>query len=95
VDNHLDTLYGGAVLLSAISAGIQLSQPQQSANFGSAPSTGQTLTAALGQNLGQVSTEYVRRQMDIRPTIIIPNGEHFTVTVNKDMVLPGPWGTWE
>ncbi len=95
VDNHLDTLYKGAVLLSFISAGVQLSQPQRSADFGSAPSTGQTLAAALGQNLGQVSTEFVRRQMDIRPTIIIPNGEHFTVTVNKDMVFPGPWGAWE
>lgn len=95
VDNHLDTLYKGAVLLSVISAGVQLSQPQRSADFGSAPSTGQTLAAALGQNLGQVSTEFVRRQMDVRPTIIIPNGEHFTVAVNKDMVFPGPWGTWE
>lgn len=94
VDNHFGTLLKGAVLLSAISAGVQLSQPQQSASFGQAPSVGQTLAASLGQNLGQVSTEYVRRQMDVRPTIIIPNGEHFTVTVNKDMVLPGPWGSW-
>lgn len=95
VDNHLDRIFGGATLLSTISGGIQLSQPQQSASFGASPSMGQTLAAALGQNLGQVSTEFIRRQMDVKPTIIIPNGEHFTVTVNKDMVLPGPYGAWE
>ena len=95
VDNHLDRLFGGAALLSAISAGIQLSQPQQSASFGSSPSMGQTMAGALGQNLGQVSTEFFRRQMEVKPTIVIPNGDHFTVTVNKDMVFPGPYGTWE
>ena len=95
VDNHFDRLFGGAIMLSAISSGVQLSQPQRSADFGRAASAGQTLAAALGQNLGQVSTELIRRQMDVRPTISIPNGEHFTITVNKDMVLPGPWGTWD
>jgi len=95
VDNHYDKLFGGAVLLSAISSGVQLSQPQQSATFGSAPSVGQTLAASLGQNLGQVSTELIRRQMDVKPTIIIPNAEHFTVIANKDMVLPGPYGAWD
>ena len=95
VDNHLDRLFGGAALLSTISAGIQLSQPQQSASFGASPSIGQTIAGALGQNLGQVSTEFFRRQMEVKPTIVIPNGEHFTVTVNKDMVFPGPYGAWE
>lgn len=95
VDNHLDRLFGGAALLSTISAGIQLSQPQQSANLGGAPSMGQTIAGALGQNLGQVSTEFFRRQMEVKPTIVIPNGEHFTVAVNKDMVFPGPYGAWE
>lgn len=95
VDNHFDTLFGGAVLLSGISAGVQLSQPQESASFGGVPSASQTMAAALGQNLGQVSTEFIRRQMDVKPTIRIPNGEHFTVTVNKDMVFPGPYGAWD
>jgi len=95
VDNHFDRLFGGAALLSAISAGVQLSQPQQSASFGTAPSVGQTLAGALGQNLGQVGTEFIRRQMNVKPTIIIPNAEYFTVVVNKDMVFPGPYGEWE
>jgi len=95
VDNHFDRLFGSAALLSAISAGVQLSQPQQSAGFGAAPSVGQTLAGALGQNLGQVGTEFFRHQMNVKPTLIIPNAEYFTVIVNKDMVFPGPYGEWE
>jgi type IV secretory pathway VirB10-like protein len=95
VDHHFDRLFGGAILLSAISAGVQLSQPQQNSYYGSAPTVGQTVVGSVGQNIGQVSTEFIRRQMDVRPTIIIPSGEHFTVIVNKDMVLPGPYGEWE
>ena len=34
VDNHLPTVFGSAILLSFLSAGAQLSQPQQSATFG-------------------------------------------------------------
>ena len=95
VDNHMVELFGGAALLSAISGALQLSQPQQSASWGQAPSAGQTLAAALGQNLGQVSTEFIHRQMQIKPTIVVPNGEYFTVIVTKDMVFPGPYGKWE
>ncbi len=94
VDNHFDRLFGGAILLSAISGGVQLSQPQTNTGFNAYPSIGETIAGSLGQNLGQVSTEFIRRQMDVRPTIVIPNGEHFTIIVNKDMVFPAPYGEW-
>lgn len=95
VNHHFDRLFGGAVLLSAISSGVQLSQPQRNTGFNSSPTIGETLAGALGQNLGQVSSEFIRRQMNVRPTITIPTGEHFTVIVNKDMVFPAPYGEWE
>lgn len=94
VDNHWGRLFGGALLLSAISSGVQLSQPQRSSGFNSYPTMGETMAGALGQNLGQVGTEFTRRQMDVQPTITIPTGEHFTIIVNKDMVFPGPYGDW-
>jgi type IV secretory pathway VirB10-like protein len=94
VDNHFGRLFGGALLLSAISSGVQLSQPRRTSGFNTAPTIGETMAGALGQNLGQVGTELTRRQMDVRPTITIPIGEHFTIIVNKDMVFPGPYGDW-
>jgi type IV secretory pathway VirB10-like protein len=95
VDNHFDRLFGGALLLSAISSGVQLSQPRRTSGFNTAPTIGETMAGALGQNLGQVGTEFTRRQMDVRPTITIPTGENFTIIVNKDMIFPGNYGDWQ
>lgn len=94
VDNHLGRLYGGAILLSLISGGVQLSQNQENTRFTSQPSIGQMMAASLGQNLGQVSTELIRRQMDVRPTITVPAGEYFTIIVNKDLSFPAQYGAW-
>lgn len=91
VDNHYGRIFGNAVALSAISAGIQLSQPRQSSTIFSTPSAGQAAAGALGQELGLLSTEMIRRNLDIRPTITIRAGMPFTVILRGDIVLPGPY----
>lgn len=90
VDNHYRRLFGHAALLSAIGAGVQLSQPQASGLY-AAPSAGQTAAAALGQTLGDVSTEVIRRNLDVRPTITIRAGMPFTVVLRGEIVLPGAY----
>jgi hypothetical protein len=87
VDNHLPTVFGSALLLSLLSAGVQLSQPQQSATFGQAASAGQVGAAALGQELSTVSTELLRRRLAIAPTLRIPSGTEFNVFVRGDLAL--------
>jgi type IV secretion system protein VirB10 len=87
VDNHLPTVFGSALLLSLLSAGVQLSQPQQSATFGQAASAGQIGAAALGQELSTVSTELLRRRLAIAPTLRIPSGTEFSVFVRADLAL--------
>jgi type IV secretion system protein VirB10 len=88
VDNHLPTVFGSALLLSLLSAGAQLSQPQESATFGQAASTRQVGAAALGQELSTVSTELLRRRLAIAPTLRIPSGTEFQVFVRADLALP-------
>jgi type IV secretion system protein VirB10 len=87
VDNHLPTVFGSALLLSLLSAGVQLSQPQQSATFGQAASAGQIGAAALGQELSTVSTELLRRRLALAPTVRIPSGTEFEVFVRGDLAL--------
>jgi type IV secretion system protein VirB10 len=87
VDNHLPTVFGSALVLSLLSAGVQLSQPQQSATFGQAASAGQIGAAALGQELSTVSTEILRRGLAIAPTLRIPSGTEFEVFVRADLAL--------
>jgi len=93
VRNHYARIFGGAVLLSAISAGLQISQ----GTFGSGNQTTDTrdlreiLAAALGQNLGELGTELARRNMNVQPTLEVRPGYRFNIAVMKDLVLPGPY----
>ena len=90
VKNHFVRVFGSALLLSAVSAGAQLSQPQESSD-GSAPSVRQIAAAALGQELGQVTADLTRRNLDVRPTLLIRPGYLFNVELTADLVLPGSY----
>lgn len=86
-------IFGGAILLSAISAGLQISQ----GTFAGANQAADTrdlreiLAAALGQNLGELGTEMARRNLNVQPTLEIRSGYRFNIAVMKDLVLPGPY----
>lgn len=87
VDHRTGSVLRSAVLLSLVGAGAQLSQPQQSASFGQAPSAGQVAAGALGQQLGTVSAEMIRRGMDLRPTLSLEAGERVDVLLTADLPL--------
>jgi len=90
VDTHWRRAFGRALLLSAISAGVQLSQPQQTSPF-AAPSAGQVAAGALGQELSNVALEILRRGMDVPPTITIRQAQPFNVFLNGDLVFDRPY----
>ncbi len=82
-------MFGNAILLSVVSAGVQLSQGNAN-NQTSGLTTQQTIAAALGQQLGQLGQETARRNMQVQPTLEIRPGYRFVVMVTKDIVLR-PW----
>ena len=88
VDTHWQRVFGKAVMLSAIGAGAQLSQPQQ-ASVLAAPSAGQVAAGALGQELSSVALEILRRGLDVPPTITVAAGQAFNVFLNGDLVFDG------
>jgi len=90
VDNHYWRLFTGALLTSIFSAGIQLSQPQTSNNNG-VQGTGQTIGAAVGQQIGQLGVSISQKNLAIQPTIVIRQGYRFSVMVDKDAVFPGAY----
>ncbi len=90
VDTHWQRVFGKALLLSAISAGVQLSQPRETSVF-APPSAGQVAAGALGQELSNVALEVLRRGMDVAPTITIRQGQPFNVFLNGDLVFDGPY----
>lgn len=90
VDNHWRRVFGNALLLSAIGAGVQLSQPTQ-ASVLSTPSAGQVAAGAVGQELSSVALEILRRGMDVKPTISIPAGQPFNVLLSGDLLFDEPY----
>jgi type IV secretion system protein TrbI len=96
VNNHYMRLFGTAVLMSAISAGVALSQSrnQIAGTFG-APTTSSVLSATLGQQLGRVITQMISKNLNISPTLEIRPGYRFNVTVTKDLVFARPYRAFD
>jgi type IV secretion system protein TrbI len=89
VDDHFLKTFGSAILLSVVSAGVQLSQGNGN-NQTSGLTSQQTIAASLGEQLGQLGQETARRNMQVQPTLEIRPGYRFTIIVTKDIVLR-PW----
>src|SRR5260370_12366618 len=90
VDNHYKRLIGSALLTSAFAAGIELSQRQNSSLL-TTPTAGQTASATVGQQLGELGSEITRKNLSIQPTVKIPIGYCFNVRVNRDILFETPY----
>jgi type IV secretion system protein VirB10 len=90
VDNHYKRLIGMALLTSVFAAGIEISQRNQTSVLAT-PTVGQTTSAAVGQQLGELGVEVTRRNLNVQPTIKIPIGYRFNVRVNKDILFDSPY----
>lgn len=91
VDNHYFKIFGSVILMSVISAGAQLSQPQQQVNPNTPLSVNQTLAASLGTNIMNTATTITQKNLGIQPTLVIRPGYLFNVGVTKDIVFPGAY----
>jgi type IV secretory pathway VirB10-like protein len=90
VNHHVGRLFGTALLLSAITAGVQLSQPQQATVYG-VPSASQVAAGALGQQMGEIGIESARRGLDTPPTVTIRPGWPFDVLLTNDITFDGTY----
>ena len=90
VDNHLWKVWSNAILLSAFSAGIQLSQGNGNNQTSGGLNATQTIAASTGQQMGQLGQEMAKRNLQIQPTLEVRPGYRFVVQVTKDLILR-PW----
>lgn len=94
-NNHYVRLFGSALLMSGVTAGIAISQRDTQSPFGNAPTTSSALSEALGQQLGQVTAQMIAKNMGIAPTLEIRPGYRFNVVVTKDMSFPQPYQAFD
>lgn len=91
VDTHFFRTFGHALLMSVITAGVTLSQPQYGYSPSSGVSASSALSEALGQNLGSAMAELFHKDINVAPTLRLRNGFQFSVMVSKDIYFPGPY----
>jgi type IV secretory pathway VirB10-like protein len=88
VNHHYVKIFSSVLLLSALGAGAQLSQPQnQNNNFNAAPTIGQTLAQSLGINLATLGTTLTEKNLNIQPNLKIRPGYEFSISVTKDILF--------
>jgi type IV secretory pathway VirB10-like protein len=87
INHHYGRIFGWALMTSVLSAGAQLSQPQQANSL--VPSNGQVAAASVGQQMTQLGAQITSRNIQVQPTLEIRKGYRMNVMVNKDIVFPG------
>ena len=93
INNHYLRIYGSALLMSGIVGGISYSQnSNQSNQYGfSPPTAGSVLSQALGQQLGEVTSQLVAKNLNVAPTLNIRPGYRFNIIVVKDLTFRKPY----
>ena len=99
VDNHYLRIFGSALLMSAVIAGVSYSQQNLNNNNGSVYGQQQTasgaLSQAVGQQFGTVIAQMVSKNMNIAPTLEIRPGFRFNVMVIKDLTFNKPYQSFD
>lgn len=94
VNNHYLRLFGSALLMSGIVAGINSSQTSPNNDpFGT--STNTLLSQAIAQQMGQVAVELFKKNLNIAPTLEIRPGYRFNVMVVKDLTFVRPYQAFD
>ena len=94
VNNHFVRLFGSALLMSAITAGVTYSQAQgqnNDSNGNQVSHAGDILSQALGQQLGSATSALLEKNLSIAPTLKIRPGYRFNILVVKDLTFARPY----
>ena len=94
VNNHYFRLFGSAFLMSAVTAGVAMSQPDQ-APTNNRPTASSAMSEALGQQLGNVTAQLISKNLNVAPTLEIRPGYRFNVIVTKDMTFSKPYQAFD
>jgi type IV secretory pathway VirB10-like protein len=96
VNNHYLRIFGSALLMTGIVAGVAYSQDKNNnSSVFSPPTVSSELSQSLGQQLGQVSAQMISKNLNISPTIEISPGYPFSIIVVKDLVFAKPYKSFD
>ncbi len=96
VNNHYIRIFGSAIMMSAILAGVEMTQEGQNTEQGSNQQRmSDALSEALGNQLGGVMAEMLSKNMNIAPTLESRPGYRFNVMLVKDLEFKRPYRAFD
>jgi type IV secretion system protein VirB10 len=96
VNNHYVRIFGSAIMMSAILAGVEMTQNQQTYTDGSNQQRmSDAMSESLGQVLGGVIGEMLQKNMSIAPTLEIRPGYRLNVMLVKDLEFAGSYAAFD
>lgn len=90
VNHHFGRVFGSALLISVIGAGADLARGDRTLLLEQRDAQ-ELMASNIADEWERVATEYLRKNIDLEPTIILRNGLRFGVSLTQDVVLPGPY----
>lgn len=87
VDNHYFQVFGSAILIAAIGAGIDMSVPASSP-YGYRQTPSDAARNSFAETFGRVAEQTISKNLNVQPTLEIRPGYVFNVLVDQDMVFP-------
>lgn len=87
VNNHYFKMYANALLLSFVGAGYDALTNTNNSNNNGQFNAQQEVAANVGQQLSNVASKTLEKNIDVQPTITISPGHRFNIIVMKDMIL--------
>ncbi|MDA9448308.1 IncP-type conjugal transfer protein TrbI [Bradyrhizobium sp. CCBAU 21360] len=90
VDNHYFQVFGSAILIAAIGAGIDMSMPASS-SYGYQQTPTDAARNSFAESFGRVAEQTISKNMNVQPTLEIRPGYMFNVLVDQDMVFPSAY----
>jgi len=98
VNNHYLRIFGSALLMSGVIAGVSLSQQRQVYDENGVTfrqRAGDALSESLGQVLGNTMAQIISKNMNVAPTLEIRPGYRFNVIVTKDLTFSKPYQAFD
>lgn len=94
VNNHYVRIFGSALMMSAVVAGIDKTQDNNNSS-GDSKSMSDSMSEALGTTFGNLIVEMMRKNMSIAPTIEIRPGFRLNVMLVKDLQFKGAYKAFD
>ena len=90
VDRHYGRVFGSALLLAAVGAGVEMAAPNNR-GIGFDVSPQEVASRQIAIELSRIATETVRQDLRVEPTVRVSPGYRFYVLLARDLPFASPY----